>query len=193
LIPGRPRSAPPSIPAPIQLLIKHDPQIAEDIAIDQIPADAPVSLIRRAVRTMWRDYSAAKLRLRAPLPQSEVAQLQQFASTQKTAHLETEFHTRLKQELLMKRTETGAFQGRLHRVSPRFLRRRYETFLKTEYIPTFSKEGGQLNVSRVTLVSSEGNKLPSLDRRHMDGYTLSCGTKVGQVDEKGRFINRETG
>lgn len=86
---------------------------------------------------------------------------------------------------MRRRHETGRYQGHFHRMSSRFLRRRYVSLLK-EYIPVISEREGKVWVERAN-VSNEC-PFPPVEARHMRGYVMSCGTKVGQVNDRAAFI-----
>lgn len=185
LIPGQPRSAPPAIPAPILALMKQDPDVKEFV-FKNPPVYKPTPKARLA-RAMWKHYSAQKKDIRAPLSKAEVEQLQELAVSRAPAPPKSEFQRKLEVELQDNRSKSGRYQGKFCTMSSRFLRRRYQMLLK-EYIPILSQgEGEKWRVEKVKLPDLK-RKQPTVDPRHMDGYVLACGTKVGAVDVNGRFI-----
>ena len=188
MIPGVPRSAPPSVPPPIEVLMRRDPNINPNFVMDNAPVYKPLSK-RRQVNAMWRHYSFNKRKLSAPLEPSEIQKLEEFATSSAKAPRKTDFHVKLENELRRKRCLTGKFQGRFHRMSSRFLRRRYQHLLASQNIPVISESEGSWRVTQGPK-RLDIDKFPRLDPQFLEGYTLPCGTKVGQVDEKGAFVKQ---
>ena len=151
--------------------------------MDNPPVYKPLSK-RREVNAMWKHYSQQRKALRAPLPRAEVEQLQALANGVGLTPPNAEIRRKLQEEYDLARSSTGKYQGRPTGLTQRFLRRRYKKLIEG-YIPVISEENGKW---RVDSASDSMRKYPSLDPKHMAGFTLSDGTKIRAVDSKGGFI-----
>jgi hypothetical protein len=180
-----PRSAPPAIPKPIKLLMNKDPNVNPKFVVPNPPVYTTMSK-KREVKAMWRHYSKEKKALRAPLPLAEVDYLKAFAMRTGPPLPKTAMQSQLEEQFKLNRALTGRFQGRYHVLSARFLRRRYQKLL-AEYIPVITEENGEWRVDQVVPPSTQ---LPRVNKRHLGGYTLSCGAKIEEVDTNGAFINQ---
>jgi len=186
-IPGERRTAPPAIPASIYALMKADPNVNPEFELPNPPVYKPFAK-RREVNAIWRHYAVMREALRAPLPKNELQQLHKLA-TKTTYHptpAEWSFRAKVEAELHERRLTTGRYQGNFRRMSPRFMRRRYQRLID-DYIPVISGKEGAWKVEKGSgRVESDG--FPLLDKRYLSGFKLPDGTKVGEVDKKGVFI-----
>ena len=174
------------IPAPIEALMKRDNEVNPKFVFENPPVYSELNKSRE-INAMWKHYAHQLKKLRAPLPLSEVQHLQTQATAQGPVPGKTEKQIKLEEEMKQARFKSGRFQGAFHRMSARFLRRRYQSLLK-EYIPMISQgEGGKWNVEQAQLPSV--NPFPLVQPRHMNGRIMKNGTKVGEVDAKGAYIN----
>lgn len=174
------------IPPPIKALMNRDPEVNETFVFNN--PDIYKSNKMREINARWKHYSTQLKNLRAPLRQSEVEHIQTLANKHGSLTPKTKMQIDLENEMKGKRASTGMYQGKYSRITPRFLRRRYQSLIKG-YIPVISQtEGGKWHVEAAQLPSST-IKIPPVEPRHMYGYVMSCGTKVGEVDTKGAFIN----
>jgi len=186
LIPEYLRTRPPAIPAPIQSLIKADPDVKKNFVMPNPPFYKPLSK-KRESNARWRFYTKQKLALRAPLPEDEVQHIQNMATgTERAARLPPEIKRKLQEEMNHRRQKTGRFVGWFTSMSSRFIRRRYQSLLGG-YIPVLSQDvNGKWKVQNTQ--SQRKTKYPIMDKRHLEGYTLPNGNNVKGVDERGAII-----
>ena len=168
LAPLKPRRQAPMIPAPIKALMKHDSNVNEKLVLAN-PAVYSKTAKSREINAMQKHYSAQLEKLRAPLRLVEVQQIQALASRHGPIPPRTSKIEELDKKLTQTRLATGRFQGNFHRITPRFLRRRYQNLIKG-YIPMISQaEGGAWKVELARLPESVGPKIPQVHPRHMHG------------------------
>lgn len=183
-LPGRRRN-PPVIPTPIKALMNRDNEVNAKFVFENPPVYSELNKSRE-INAMWKHYTHQLKKLRAPLPLSEVQYIQTRATAQGPVAGKTEKQIKLEEEMKQARFRSGRFQGAFRKMSPRFMRRRYQRLLK-EYIPMISQgEGGKWNVEQAQLTSV--NPFPVVQARHLNGHIIN-GVAVGGVDAKGAYIN----
>lgn len=177
------RSALPAIPPPIRALMNRDPNVKTKFEMDNPPVYKPLSK-RREVNAMWQFYSEQRKALQAPLQKAELEALRALTNGARLKPPQPDVRHKLQEKFPLERSHTGKYRGRPTALKPRFLRRRYQNLLK-KHIPMVSHENGNW---RVETVPGSIQKYPSLDSKHMDGFTLFNGMKVQAVNSKGEFI-----
>lgn len=178
------RRNPPVIPAPIKALMNRDNEVNAKFVFENPPVYAKLNKSRE-INAIRKHYARQLKKLRAPLPLSEVQHIQTCSIAQGPVPGKTEKQIKLEEEMKQARFRSGRFQGAFHKMSPRFLRRRYQTLLK-EYIPMISQgEDGKWHVEQAQLPSA--NPFPMVQGRHLYGHVIN-GIKVGGVDAKGAYI-----
>jgi hypothetical protein len=184
-IPPNRRRNPPVIPAPIKALMNWDNEVDTKFVFKNPPVYSELNKSRE-INAMSKHYTHQLKKLRAPLPLSEVLHIQTCASSQGPVPGKTEKQIKLEKQMKEARFRSGRFQGAFHKMSARFLRRRYQSLLK-EYIPMISEEeGGKWHVKQAQLPSV--NPFPVVQPRHMNGHIIN-GIKIGGVDAKGAYID----
>jgi hypothetical protein len=168
--------------------MRADPDVNPEFEMPNPPVYKPLAK-RREVNAIWKHYSEMRQALRAPLPKKELQQLRKLATktTYRPTPAEWSFRAKVEAELNERRLTTGRYQGNFHRMSPRFIRRRYQRLID-DYIPVICGKEGDWKVEKGSgRVQSDG--FPLLDKRYLSGFKLPDGTKVGEVDNKGAFIS----
>jgi hypothetical protein len=165
-----------------------DPNVNPEFKMPNPPIYKALSK-RREVNAIWRHYAEMRTALRAPLPKNEMQQLRNLAknTTYRPTPEESSFRAKLEAELNERRLTTGRYLGNFHRLSPRFIRRRYQRLID-DYIPIISGKEGDWKVKKGS-GRVQGDGLPLLDKRYLSGFKLPDGKKVGEVDHKGAFID----
>lgn len=161
--------------------MENDLRIKQKFVVDNPPGYREISK-RRLVNQMWKFYSLQKKNLKAPLPQDEIDQIKALADRYIAASPKTPFQMKLEAELKERRLQTGKYLGRYNRISPRFMRRRYQTIL-SGHIPAISEIEGKWIVTTTRV--HKAPHLPVVGRQHMGGYKLPDGTMGGEVDQNG--------
>src|SRR5271156_3189891 len=176
------RGGPPRIPIPIQALMHKDPAV-DKFSLTNPPLFKPMPQ-KRLINQFYTHYNRAQKQVRAPLPEHLIEHIKYMAFLYQDFPGETEFHRRLKQELNTRPVgRKRPWSRKLHAITSRFIRRRYQHFLK-EYVPQIEKkEDGTWKVENAGLSEFDDSIYPLLLPEHKMGFTLSCGTKVGKVND----------
>jgi|SRR5579859_3140648 len=184
LIPGDPKTAPPTIPLSIQALIKYDPGVKKLKYKTNEYKSQNINL-RHQLKAMQRHYKEVKRKMQAPLPTETVEQLQSLALKPEVGSSKrTPLQEKIQKELLAKREKTGTWQGCLHRITPRFMRHRYQELLNG-YIPILVPMADRWKVERA---KAPAKVYPTVEARHMRGFIMDGGIRGGDVDENGVFL-----
>ena len=184
----RPKRDVPRVPIPIQALMQSDPDV-DKFKVTNPPLFKPLPQ-KRIINQFYRHFNKSIKQLRAPLPQHIIDHLKYMAYQYKDSLGETEFHRLLKKEFNTRPVgRKRPWSRKLHILSARFVRRRYQRLLK-EYIPKIDKkDDGTWEVENAT-GRFDDSIYPLLQPEHKMGFTFSCGTKAGEVNEDGSFADR---
>lgn len=164
-----------------------DPKVDLKFTMPNPPVYKPLSL-RREANARKRHYQKQRLALRAPLPLHEVEYIQNAAAGEISPPEKTEMQIEMERERNVKRQVATRYLGRYHRMTRRFLKRRYQSLL-ADYIPVIiSTEEGKFHVERAKPLP-EQKKFSAVTKVHRGGYSLTCGMKVPPVDENGVSID----
>lgn len=179
-----PSRRPPRIPLPIQALMSKDPNV-DKFVLSNPPIFKPMPQ-KRLINQFYKHYTLAKRQLRAPLPDHLIEHLRFMAYEYRDDSLEPDFRRKLNEEFNTRPAgRQRPFSRQLHNLTSRFVRRRYQNLLK-EYIPRIEKTGdGEWRVNYTDFTPD--TNYPLLLPEHKMGFTFSCGTTVGRVNDDGAF------
>ena len=162
----------------------QDPKVGTNFVMPNPPVYTKLSIKREANarrQHLRKQYDA----LSAPLPPQDVEYIQKAAAGAIPTPKRTDMQIKMEKERNAQRQQFTRYLGRYHRMTRRFLKRRYQILL-ADYIPYLKHEKGQWHVSQVKSLQGE-RKFPTVSESQFEGYTLRCGERIRAVDENGAF------
>jgi len=173
--------------------MKKDPNVSHEFKLPpRSPYQSQLVPLKRQVNSAWKHYQLAREKLSVPLPREEIQFLIRMAvHGPHEPFVRTEFLQKIEDRRKEERNATGRFRGRFHRMDQSFIQRQYQQFLRRQYIPILEQvQAGKWRVTDTKeLLPPTFRVIPDIDPRHILGFLVKGGKKVGGVDAKGQLVN----